>query len=235
MTKVVISQPFYLPWIGIFEQMKHCDIFVHYDDALFSKGSFVNRVQVKTANGPSWLTVPISYDYPSYISSLKIDYKKDWIAKHIKTLQNVLSGLLHYDEAMRIADEFLKSDYTNLVDLNIAFTEHVARYLGCKCEFKKSSELNVNGKASDKVLNICKYFDTSQYISGHGALNYLDHELLSANGIETYYIDYKHQGYMQKFGEFTPFVTVLTLIASMGEASKANLVSPIVHWKEFKK
>ena len=29
---VVISQPMFLPWIGLFEQVKVADHFVHYDD-----------------------------------------------------------------------------------------------------------------------------------------------------------------------------------------------------------
>jgi hypothetical protein len=234
MSKVVISQPFYLPWIGIFEQMRHCDIFVHYDDALYSKGSLVNRVQVKTVNGPSWLTVPISYNYPAYISELEIDNKKDWATKHYKTLQNVLSGLPHYEDAMKIVEGYLNQKYENLIDLNIQFTEAIARYLSCSCEFKKSSDLKVDGKSSEKVLNICKSLRASQYTSGHGALKYLDHELLSSNGIETYYIDYKHAPYPQKFGGFTPYISVLSLIASMGKSSHLNLISPVVHWDEFK-
>ena len=49
MTTVVISQPMLFPWVGMFEQVALADVFVHYDDVQFSKGSFTNRVQLKTA------------------------------------------------------------------------------------------------------------------------------------------------------------------------------------------
>ena len=57
-TRVVISQPMLFPWVGLFEQIRAADVYVHYDDVQFSKGSFTNRVQIKTARGPRWLTVP---------------------------------------------------------------------------------------------------------------------------------------------------------------------------------
>ena len=59
MISVVITQPMYFPWIGMLEQMRLADHFVSYAGAAFSKGGFTNRVQVKTANGVHWLTVPL--------------------------------------------------------------------------------------------------------------------------------------------------------------------------------
>ena len=56
MTRVVISQSMLFPWVGLLEQMRLADVFVHYDDVQFSKGSFVNRVQVKTPDGVRWMT-----------------------------------------------------------------------------------------------------------------------------------------------------------------------------------
>ena len=50
MTVVVISQPMLFPWVGMFEQIRLADVYVHYTDVQFSKGSFVNRVQIKTAD-----------------------------------------------------------------------------------------------------------------------------------------------------------------------------------------
>ena len=47
MKTVVISQPMYFPWVGMLEQMALADVWVHLDDAQFSKGGFFNRVQIK--------------------------------------------------------------------------------------------------------------------------------------------------------------------------------------------
>ena len=57
MTRVVVSQTMFFPWIGLFEQVRLADVFVHYDDVQFARG-FMNRVQVKVADGWRWLTAP---------------------------------------------------------------------------------------------------------------------------------------------------------------------------------
>src|SRR5690606_29856763 len=56
---IVISQPMYFPWVGQLEQLRLADTFVFYDDVQFSKGSFSNRVQIKTEAGMRWMTVPL--------------------------------------------------------------------------------------------------------------------------------------------------------------------------------
>ena len=57
--QIVISQSMLFPWIGLMEQIRLADVFVHYNDVQFSKGSFVNRVQIKTSQGTKWMTVPL--------------------------------------------------------------------------------------------------------------------------------------------------------------------------------
>ena len=49
-----------MPWIGCFYKMAVADKFVYLDNVPYSKGSYTNRVQIKTQGGPRWLTVPAS-------------------------------------------------------------------------------------------------------------------------------------------------------------------------------
>ena len=59
---VAINQPCYLPWRGFFALMKAADVFVFYDDVQFTSNtsrSFFARVQLKTAGGRRWLSVPV--------------------------------------------------------------------------------------------------------------------------------------------------------------------------------
>ena len=59
MTTVVISQPMYFPWPGFFELVATADVFVHLDDVQIADRGFTNRVQLKGAQGITWLTVPL--------------------------------------------------------------------------------------------------------------------------------------------------------------------------------
>jgi len=54
--RIVISQSMYFPWVGLLEQIRLAEFFVHYDDVQLTR-VFTNRVQVKTAQGSKWITV----------------------------------------------------------------------------------------------------------------------------------------------------------------------------------
>jgi hypothetical protein len=78
----------FFPWAGMLEQMCLADAYVHYDDVQFSKGSFTNRVQIKTAMGVQWLTVPLrDLHLGQRILEVVVDNRQDWRKKHLLTLQ----------------------------------------------------------------------------------------------------------------------------------------------------
>ena len=52
-------QPTYLPWLGYFALMDRVDCLILLDTVQFARRSWQQRNQIKTANGPVWLTVPV--------------------------------------------------------------------------------------------------------------------------------------------------------------------------------
>src|SRR5436190_13002705 len=93
---VVISQPMLFPWVGMVEQASLADVFVHYDDVQYSKGSFTNRVQVKTAAGSTWMTVPLlGVRLGDLISDLVADDARDWRGAHHRLLASALADADH--------------------------------------------------------------------------------------------------------------------------------------------
>lgn len=70
-------------------------------------------------------------------------------------------------------------------------------------------------------------------IAGLGALNYIDYKLFEDNNIKINYMDYKKTPYTQLHGEFTPYVTILDLIANEGSKGKDIINSNAIYWKDF--
>jgi hypothetical protein len=80
---------------------------------------------------------------------------------------------------------------------------------------------------------MCRHFGAKTYITGHGAKNYLEHELFERNGIDVEYMDYQCVAYPQLHGEFIPYVTGLDVIANCGR-SGAKFISPLTkNWRKF--
>ena len=56
---VAIQQPEHIPWVGFFNKMAKCDLFVYLDNVQFKKRYFENRNKIKDSKKIIWLTVPV--------------------------------------------------------------------------------------------------------------------------------------------------------------------------------
>lgn len=234
--KVVISQSMYFPWVGLLEQIRLADIFVHYDDVRFPRRSFCNRVQVKTANGIKWLTVPLRDRHQGQrIDEALIDDRTDWRSQHRDVLKQAYRKATFRDEMLALVDEvFLKKAQT-LADVSRASIMAIASYfqLTNATQFKCSASLGIGGSSSQRLHDLCLTLGAKVYVTGHGASNYLDHDLFERSGIQVHYMKYRMVPYHQLHGEFTPYVTSLDLIANCGRDRSDVICSEAIYWKEF--
>jgi hypothetical protein len=233
---VVISQSMLFPWVGILEQIRLADIFVHYDDVQFSKGSFTNRVQIKTAQGSRWMTVPLEkHRTGQTIEEVQIKPKDFWVAKHVEMIQRSFKGTPFLQDALAVVDSVYAQKFDSLAMLARESTLAVARYYNL-LEGKllvDVKDLSLLGSSSQRVLDVVRALKGSSYITGHGAKNYLDHDIFEENEISVRYMDYKTIPYPQLHGDFTPYVSSLDLIANCGPDGIERICSQAVYWKEI--
>ena len=233
--RAVISQSMYFPWVGLLEQVRLADVFVHYDDVQFARG-FLNRVQVKTDAGARWLTVPLrrhGRDEP--IDALVVDDTQDWRQDHRRQLVQAYHGCPHVDDMLAVFDSVAARPCEKLADIARSSMLALADYFGLRPArgFLRSSDLGVAGRSSERLLGLCQAVGADAYVTGHGARNYLDHGLFDAAGIAVEYMDYRCVPYPQAHGPFTPYVSALDLVANCGPAGRDRICSGTKPWKEF--
>jgi hypothetical protein len=232
---VVVSQPMYFPWTGMLAQIRFADVFVFYDDVQFSKGGFLNRVQIKTPFGMKWLTVPRSGQHlGDRIDQFKLD-ASDWPHKHREMARAAYKGAPYERDALGLLEEVLGGGHTNLAQLARASMLALVRYfeIGEGTRFEDSSQLAVGSRSTERVVELCKHFGAATYLTGHGAKKYLDHELFERSGIGVKYIGYDLSPYPQSHGEFTPYVTALDLVANCGKAGRERIRGTAIDWRAF--
>ena len=233
---VVISQSMLFPWVGLLEQIRLADVFVHYDDVQFSKGSFTNRVQVKTQNGLSWMTVPLDgHNLGQAINEVRVQPHEKWMAAHLDLLAKSFDSAPYLDDAMAIVKDVYSIGYGNIALLARQSLMTLAEYFNLldSTQFIDVSTLDVKGSSSDRVLAIVKAVGGTRYITGHGARNYLNHDIFESNRIQVEYMSYQCIPYPQNHGRFTPYVTALDLVAHRGQAGGSNICSKSIYWKDF--
>lgn len=100
MSRIVVLQPSFLPWLGYLDQYDWADVFVLYDDTQFDKNGWRNRNRVLTANGPTWLTVPVrtkGLDKPLN-NEVPINQTTPWAKKMVATLTQTYSKTPFFEE-----------------------------------------------------------------------------------------------------------------------------------------
>ena len=171
-----------------------CDAFVFLDGVSYQKNGVQNRNALKTQNGETWLTVPVSGPLGTPIKDVLVANQL-WQRKHWRTIEQNYKKA-HY---FRLFSEELKSVYDNewiyLSELNIHLSIMLMRWLGIDRPIFFQSKLGVVGTSTDLLVDICSKVGASCYLSGPGGA-YMDVvkfqmagvavELLPSNSLYTY-------------------------------------------------
>lgn len=233
---IVISQPMFFPWVGMLEQIRIADIYVDYNDVQFSKGSFTNRVQIKTANGVKWLSVPLAkFNLGDRINEVQVDTKQDWKHQHLRQLSQAYESAQYRKDMLTLVEQVYEQPHVTIGQLSHHSTISCCTYYGLHNDIKfvDIRDLRIQGKSSERVRDIVAGLAGSRYITGLGAKNYLNHDLLESSNIRVEYMNYKKMHYPQLHGAFTPYVSLLDLIANTGPHGLEYICSQTTYWRDF--
>ncbi len=222
---VAIHQPQYLPWAPYFDKADQADVFIYLDNVQFQRRGVQNRNQIKTANGPIYLTVPVTSERHTLIQDVRVA-ENPWRASHVRSIE------LNYRRAAfyELFDEvrpFIEHPYERLVDLNIALTEWFFERFGTQCRRLRASELGVTGNKANLMIELTKAVGGDVYLSGNGAAAYQTPEQFEREGIELRYQSYRNQPYTQCFSEagYAPDLSALDLVLNTGPGASDVLRS----------
>ena len=230
---IVISQPMYFPWCGLLDLIRNCNVFVHYDDVQYSRG-FFNRVQIKSPNSSSWMSVPLRQHHRGdLIMDCKINNSVNWQSKHLSLFRQNYRNAPYLTDAIDLMTHLFDCECKDISQVSSKSVELLAGYFNfCDVRYLFSSELSTPGSSSQRLLDICLKLNSQSYVSGHGGLKYLDHSLFDDSGVEVSYLNYQLGPWPQLHGTFTPFVSSLDAIANLGPQCPEVLKSFPVLWSD---
>jgi len=220
-------QPTYLPWAGYFNLMKSVDVFVFLDDAQFQKNSWHSRNRLLIAHQPHWITVPVKHiAVTQQLTETLLCEEKHWRRKHSVMLQQTYARHPHKIAVEEISTFLLQDDSKHLADLNINLIRYISLKLGITTPVKLSSEMLVEGRRTEKVLNILLCAQATQYLSPNGSSDYLKEDnFTSQTDIELQFQAFNPQPYAQ-FGheQFVPYLSIVDVVANLGWRATADYV-----------
>ena len=201
---VSIHQPAYLPWLGYFDKIIRSDVFVYLDTVQIEKNSYSYRNKIKTPQGSTWLTIPLKMKghTSNAIKDVLIDDSQQWKKKHLKNIFFNYKKSAFFDELYPKIESLYKEDFELFSDLAYHHLLFWLKELNIQTKIVKSSDLNIDSKKSDLILDLCQNFQADKYISGVLGKDYLNENHFKEKGIIVEYQDYQHPTYQQLNGDF---------------------------------
>lgn len=221
MTRCVILQPSYIPWRGYFHLIQKADVFVFYDDVQYDRLGWRNRNRIKTPQGPKWLTIPVyrrgAVTIQKPINQIQICWDKPWNNNHWATIEYAYHKAPFFQQYAPAIKSFYERQPVWLADFTIDLTIAISRELGIQhTKFLRSSSFSVEGRKTDRLINILTNLGATHYISGPSARDYIEADKFDRAGITLEYMEYHYPEYPQLYPPFDPQVTVLDLMFMTG-------------------
>jgi hypothetical protein len=226
---VAIHQPNFLPWLGYFDKLARADVFILLDSVQFPKkgGTWINRVQLLVNGAPSWATVPVvrSYSGTRSIREMRIDENTPWRERLLKTIQSAYGRAPRYEEVVGPLAELIGNRTDRLADYNVAAIRALAERLALgRTELVLASELEVDGAATDLLVELVRAVEGDSYLVGGGAEGYQEDERFEAAGLGLVRQDFEHPAYPQAADPFVPGLAVIDALMSCGFGGVAEIL-----------
>tara|TARA_B100000029_G_scaffold514889_1_gene619494 strand:- start:1330 stop:2007 length:678 start_codon:yes stop_codon:yes gene_type:complete len=223
---VSIHQPDFFPYPGFFNKIFLSDVFVILDRAQFEFG-ITNRNKIITTDG-SWsrISVPVKKNQKFFqINDVKINNDINWQEKNLELISKSYKNANFYNSYFSSISSIFYNNWESLMGLNLKILKTVIEWLNIKTKILFESDLDVKGKSSKRLVNICKEVNATTYLSGIGGKNYLDEKIFQENKININYQEYSPISYPQINSKtFIPNLSILDLLFNMGSKSE-NFIS----------
>ena len=224
--KVGIIQSSFLPWRGYFDFITDVDLFILYDDIQYTKRDWRTRNKIKTAQGVRWLSVPVKYRcHNQLICETELDGTQNWRKDHINLWRAHYGKAAYLDVALQLLGNMGQGEDRTISQLNIRLIRGICSFLDIRTPMMLSSELNVKGEKTDRLIKLLQTVGGKTYLSGPSADSYLEKDKFREAGIGLEYKSYDYAPYPQLWGQFEGAVTVLDLIANCGPDAKNHIRS----------
>ena len=219
MKRGAFLQPNFFPWIGYFEIIKFVDFFLILDDVQYTKRDWRNRNYINFNGKKIDITVPVKTKnrYLQKINETEIN-DNQW-------LNEIYKKLKYYEEI----SEFLKNiliktqGEKKLFNLTYLSIFEIMKYLNINKNISLSSNFIVNDKKkNERIIELCKKLEITNYITGPSALSYLKPNIFKEYGINLEIIKYKKQiNYINDNNfKFLEKMSIIDLLFHKGSNSK---------------
>lgn len=170
--RIAAMQPYFLPYIGYFQLLEHCDTFVLYDDIEYTKRGWINRNRILAAGEPRTITLPLKRD-SDFLDVRDREISPQFNAeKMMNLIRDSYRKAPYWDPVHEVIEEILHFPSRNLFDFVANSISRIARSLSITTDVIKSSTLKIDRslRGEERVLATCAAVGATHYVNPIGGL-----------------------------------------------------------------
>lgn len=216
MKRVAIMQPYLFPYLGYFQLMNAVDLFVGFDDVQFIRRGWINRNAISLGGRAHRFTLPVlNNGQTQRIDESRVPDHRAWKKKFLRTLGHAYKNAPYKDPVLEIVDQTFSGQAGFLMDALKRSLELVRLYLAIRTPMVFSSQhyKNRHKRGSDRVVDICRLEDASDYFNLPGGRCFYDKGIFQKSGIKLSFLEYRPMPYRQEAGQFIPSLSILDVVA----------------------
>ncbi|UCF89985.1 MAG: WbqC family protein [Desulfobacterales bacterium] len=219
-------QPYFAPYPGFFYKAHLSDIFVVLDNVQFPRGTtWITRNRFKNDQGILWMTVPVWKKGRGLqiINEVRICREGRWARKHLASLQQAYDKAPYFRDHLGFMAQLFSSPFEKLIDLNMTVIKYLMQQLGIQIEIRLLSELPIQAKGEQLLIQICQSLGAACYLAQSPARKFLDAERFRAAGLQIQFFHPPSCVYPQLWGNFLPDLSALDLLFNCGPRAREIL------------
>jgi len=231
--KVVIHQPDFMPWLGFFNKAKKGDVFICLDSVKMDVKNcgWLKRVKILVQGKPVWVTIPVtSKNKKTYnvISEILINRDDRLYLKAYRIIKDSYKKAPFFKEVFPLVEEYFEENNPKISVRNKKFIKKIFQIMKIYPEWYDSSKLEVFESKSTLNAELTLAVGGNVYISGEGAVGYLDAKDFSKRNIELVinkFYPYKFKYRQFNVEDFIPGLSIVDALMNCGFEGTRNLIS----------
>jgi hypothetical protein len=221
---IAAHQPNWMPWLGYWNKMPNVDKVILLDAVQYTRGNYINRVQLKNKKGRFWWTLPTSAGLQDRIcDAMVVDGIRD---KLWNQLFNAYHGYEFWEDYSEYFHDVVTYPSRYLSEINYHALKTIARLLDIDTnKFILQSEIGGMGQKTDLLIDLCNKVGADTYFSGHRGGDYMDLDKFNDAGIKVEFQDFIHPEYFQQIGKFETGLSIVDVLCNCGIDTVKKMIS----------
>jgi len=218
---VAAIQPGYMPWVGFFDLMKRCDLFVVADNLQYTKQDWRSRNRIRSPEGFAYISVPVKRAHRGTpINKIEINNNHPWQTQHMNVLKYNYRNAPFWPKYEPVLQEMFDRDWIRLLDLDLWCMEFFANEFKINTPTMLLSDLPVTfGRdKTDSLIALTRAVGADTFLEGASGKQFVDISKFDEAGLSIEFQEYVCRPYRQQFEPFMSHLSALDLLLNEGPA-----------------